>query len=247
MSSIPPVKSRRSRRPAADSSQLGLRSSRRAAEQIRPLTRADLQLEIDFLLGLSSESLYQRVMGTVRLRSTQRVEELLTYDAGPSMVLGVIDGKGLPGEPRPSARLLGVARYAPTQTPGVAEMAVIVADDQHGRGLARRLLEHLHEIAGASGYREMTALAFANNQPMLGLAQRLGYQRSSEPGDGAVVRLRKDLHLGGIDDSDGSETDASSGHSGLTGSKRRTAVRTPRISSAIPAAVPMPGHWPRNR
>ena len=170
------------------------RLRRNNALTLRPLSLADLDLEVNFLSSLSSASLYQRMLGTVRFRSIDSVRKLLDYQPGPEMALGAILNDGetdLDG--RSSAELIGVARYALTDNPGSVEMAIILADRFQGRGIAKSLLLRLHELARDAGHRELIAMTFADNLAMLRLAEQLGYQIGPEPGDGTLRRMTKVL------------------------------------------------------
>lgn len=161
---------------------------------IRPLSVDDLDLEVNFLSGLSEAALYQRVMGTVRIRGVDRVRELLSYEVGPAMALGAVindDENDLDG--CPIARLVGVARYAPAEQDGVAEMAIVLSDEAQGRGLATQMLNRLDSVARAYGYREMIATTFSDNRAMLRLAERLGYAHRPQAGDSSVKQLHKVL------------------------------------------------------
>jgi GNAT superfamily N-acetyltransferase len=161
---------------------------------IRPIDLADLDLEVQFLTDLSQTTRYQRMLGTVSFKSIDRVRELLDHIAGPSMALGAILNDGQSGPDGQSlAQLIGVARYAPTEQAGMAEMAVVLADGFQGQGLGRLLLERLHPIARAYGYRELNGLTFANNRAMLRLARTLDYSEQPEPGDGSLRRITKSL------------------------------------------------------
>lgn len=161
---------------------------------IRPIDLADLDLEVRFLTALSQTTRYQRMLGTVSFKSLDRVRDLLDYVAGPSMALGAIVNDGQSDRHGQSlAQLIGVARYAPSEQIGVAEMAVVLADRFQGHGLGRLLLERLHPIAQAYGYRELHALTFASNRAMLRLACKLGYAAQPEPGDGTLQRITKPL------------------------------------------------------
>ncbi len=162
---------------------------------IRPIGLADLDLEVNFLSSLSSATIYQRMLGTVRFKSIDSVRKLLDYQAGPEMALGAILNDGetdLDG--RSLAELIGVARYALTDQADEAEMAIVLADRFQGQGIAKKLLLRLHELAQQAGYRQLVALTFASNSAMLGLAHHLGYKSAAEPGDGALRRISKSLN-----------------------------------------------------
>lgn len=66
-------------------------------------------------------------------------------------------------------RLLGVARYEPTDTDGVAEVALVIEDSWHGQGLGRRLLEALVDAAQARGIHRFCADVLTENRRMLAL------------------------------------------------------------------------------
>ena len=73
-----------------------------------------------------------------------------------------------------------------------AEVAFMVDDELHGRGIATLLLEHLAAIARANGIERFTAEVLADNRPMLAVFARAGWplQRRFDSG---VVDLDWDL------------------------------------------------------
>ncbi len=67
-----------------------------------------------------------------------------------------------------SGKLLGVASYyVDADAPGCAEVAVVVAHDEHLRGVGSALLRRLGMIAKDHGVHRFVAEVLAENQPML--------------------------------------------------------------------------------
>ncbi len=64
-------------------------------------------------------------------------------------------------------KLLGVANFIAFKDPGYAEVAVVVAHDQHLRGVGTALLRRLGEIARTKGFHHFVAEVLAENHPML--------------------------------------------------------------------------------
>ena len=83
-------------------------------------------------------------------------------------------------------RLVGVATYEPTETPGAAEIAFAVPDDMHHRGIATLLLEHLVSLARRRGLRAFTAQTLAENAPMLRVFAEAGLPVQRRSADGVV-------------------------------------------------------------
>src|SRR3569833_3916305 len=85
--------------------------------------------------------------------------------------------------------LVGVASYEPTDEEGVAELALIVADGTHGRGVGTLLLEHLVALARARGIQAFRADALTQNHAVLRLFADAGLalQRRSEDGVGELT------------------------------------------------------------
>jgi acetyltransferase len=63
------------------------------------------------------------------------------------------------------------------------EFAVAVVDDWAGAGLGRTLMTALIDAARARGLHEMVGFVLAENQPMLGLARKLGFAVKRDPDD----------------------------------------------------------------
>ena len=75
--------------------------------------------------------------------------------------------------------LLGVANYAATQTPGCAEIAVVVSHGQHERGVGTVLLSTLGRTARANGLHRFVADVLAENISMLKVITDAGWGRAN--------------------------------------------------------------------
>jgi RimJ/RimL family protein N-acetyltransferase len=95
----------------------------------------------------------------------------------------------LVAEDRESGRplLRAVARYEPGESPGTAEIAVVVEDAWQQRGLGRLLLDALLIAAEARGLRRFTADVLADNRPMLRLLSGLAHIRRRELAFGVLT------------------------------------------------------------
>ena len=72
-----------------------------------------------------------------------------------------------------SGDAVGVARYVRTR-PGVAEPAIVVADDWQGRGLATHLLDLLADRAREEGVECFVAPVLSENRAAIALFERMG-------------------------------------------------------------------------
>jgi L-amino acid N-acyltransferase YncA len=91
-----------------------------------------------------------------------------------------------------SRKLLGVASYIVCPTPGDAEVAVVVAHDEHLRGVGTALLRRLGEVAKSNGIHRLVADVLAQNHSMLHLLSDAGWLCAHHQ-DGSVLRVEIDL------------------------------------------------------
>src|SRR5450755_2017827 len=126
-------------------------------------TPADFDDIKAFYDGLSPESRYFRFHGFGRADTVARA------DAEASGV----DRLALLG--RHDGRVVAVACYDGLREPGVAEVAIAVADDDQRRGIGMRMLEQLAALAADRGIRRFDAEVVANNRPMLAVFEHAGF------------------------------------------------------------------------
>jgi acetyltransferase len=88
---------------------------------------------------------------------------------------------------RGAEREIGVCRYVTNPDGDSCEFALVVADEWQRKGLGRRMMAQLIEVARARGLREMLGHVLAENQPMLALCEELGFE-SSPSREGPQVR-----------------------------------------------------------
>jgi acetyltransferase len=149
---------------------------------IRPVRPDDVQLMQEFVKALSPKTKYLRFMSGVRELSPAMIARLTRIEYVRDMALLALVGD------RDSELQVGVARYVRASDGESAEMATVVADDWQGRGLSRRLLTQLIDIARASGLKTLSADILTANEPMLALSRALGFELDDPLGDGAVTR-----------------------------------------------------------
>lgn len=165
------------------------------AMNIRPVRTDDTLLMRTFLQGLGDESRRHRFHGAVNACSSGLLR-LMTCADGSRHVAWVVVGIA-PGGPR----LLGEARFFLNAGGDEAEMALAVADDCRGQGVADRLMQTLVAAAGARGVQRLRADVERSNQRMRAFVRRHGFTET-EPGAGAdpgvqtLVRAVADLRRG---------------------------------------------------
>jgi acetyltransferase len=155
---------------------------------IRTMQPGDRDIEHRFVRELSPMSRYYRFHSTLRELTPSMLERFthVNYPDDMALIATVPEGNG--------EREIGVARYARYPDTERAEIAVVVADDWQGKGIATRLLLDLRGLAHAAGIRHLEANVMSGNKRMLTLARTLGFSiRPTAAGAGQEVELGKDI------------------------------------------------------
>ncbi len=156
---------------------------------LRPIHRADRPALLQGFAGLSEESRYQRFLGPMNHLSARQAEYLTDVDQADhfAWVAGKRDDDG-------SEHGLGIARYVRVRNePGAAEVAVVVADDFHGRGLGTLLVAALVPVAADHGVVRLVGYFFATNEAMLRVF--LGLGAAVQPDSAGVLRADVPIQL----------------------------------------------------
>jgi acetyltransferase len=157
-----------------------------AAYRIRPIRADDSARERAFIVGLSPESRYTRMMSAMCEPPAALVERLVHVDYQRTMAFVAVLGAG------DVERIIGVARYCEDGMSG-SEFAVAVMDDWQTRGVAVALCELLFEYARAHGVRELHATMLATNTHMIELAHWLGMTTHRQAEDPTLVTASRAL------------------------------------------------------
>jgi GNAT superfamily N-acetyltransferase len=140
---------------------------------IRPIEPDDKGAIVSGFEKLSPESRYRRFFSPLVRLSDRDLAYLTEVDHHDHEALIAHSELGEP---------LGVARFVRGTDPHKAEVAVVVIDAWHGRGVASALLTQLADRARAEGVRVFTATTLADNRDALGLMRALGEpQRIGSP------------------------------------------------------------------
>ena len=89
--------------------------------------------------------------------------------------------------------IVGEARYVANPDGRSCEFGVVVADDWHGTGIARLLMDALIPAARARGFKTMEGLVLRANGVMLRFVQALGFESEPQCGEPTLVRVVKRL------------------------------------------------------
>jgi acetyltransferase len=154
---------------------------------LRPIRPEDAAAEQRFIARLSQRSLYLRFHGLVRELSLERLVRFTQIDYDREMAFVATDMQGEAEEIR------GIARYIRNPDGSSCEFAVVVEDAWQGRGLGVALMTALEACARRRALRQMIGLVLAENDGMVRMMTRLGFQGQPEPNDPTVVRFVKGL------------------------------------------------------
>ncbi|HVW31369.1 MAG TPA: GNAT family N-acetyltransferase, partial [Acidimicrobiia bacterium] len=143
---------------------------------IRPIVPADREALARFHERLSPQSVYLRYFSPHPRLSDKELEFLTTVDYRLRMALVAVLGD----------EIVGVARYEGREGKTDAEVAFLIDDAHHGRGIGTVLLEWLAAAAREAGITEFYATTLWENQKMLGVFREAGFQTKSVVGGGEV-------------------------------------------------------------
>jgi acetyltransferase len=156
--------------------------------RVRPITRDDAARERAFILGLSPESRFQRLMYTLREPSDDFIAHLVDVDMHRNMALVATIGDG------EAERFIGVARYAADENGLDCEFAVAVSDEWQCRGIGTTLTRLLFDYAKHEGFRSIYGHVLASNQRMIELAEWLGLTVEAQVAGQSTVRTSRRLN-----------------------------------------------------
>ena len=152
-----------------------------ATVSLRRLEPTDIDAVIALHDALSEGDSYLRffTMHPVYLKS---LADKLT-DNGRNYALGAFE----------SGTLIGVANYAMCGKPATADVAVVVAHEDHLRGVGTALLGRLAQIARDNGIQHLVADVLTTNHLMFNLLHDAGLRPQYKSYDSGVVHLDIDL------------------------------------------------------
>ncbi|MEV7011388.1 GNAT family N-acetyltransferase [Streptosporangium sp. NPDC051022] len=147
--------------------------------RIRPLRPGDRAALHELVDRSSERSTYLRFFTGGRAGAHVYMDRVTEPDHLGRALVAVVRGE-----------LVAVAEYIPGET-GDAEIAILIGDEMHHRGLGTLLIEHLALNAADEGVRELVADVLAENRPMLRVLDDLGLATRRAFVDG-TVEIRMD-------------------------------------------------------
>jgi RimJ/RimL family protein N-acetyltransferase len=135
-----------------------------------PITRFDRERLADLFERMSRLSRYQRFLHPKTHLSDAELDYFTDIDHRSHDALAAVD-------PRDGS-FAGVARYATLDDEGrTADLAFVVADEWHGRGVGTMLVEALVPRAHGNGVQRLIALTLSDNAPARALLKRFGFRK----------------------------------------------------------------------
>jgi acetyltransferase len=152
---------------------------------IRPIRPEDEPLMVAFHRTLSQSTVYMRYFHLLSLGhrvSHERLTRICFIDYDREMALVAVRRDSSAG----NDAIIGVGRL--TKTPGVneAEVALMIADSFHRRGIGTELLRQLVEIARDERLDRIIAEIMGENYAMQRVCEKLGFNLSRSP-DGTTI------------------------------------------------------------
>jgi acyl-CoA hydrolase/GNAT superfamily N-acetyltransferase len=135
----------------------------------RPIKISDEPLLQNFIYSLSDDSLYRRFISVRKDMPHERLQELVIIDYTREMAIFAMVGS------EENREIAGVGRYFIDESKHSAEVAFAVRDAFHNQGIGSELLAYLTYLARRQGLLGFTAEVLAENQPMLHVFEKGGF------------------------------------------------------------------------
>jgi RimJ/RimL family protein N-acetyltransferase len=139
---------------------------------------------------LSPRSRYQRFLSTKSELTPRELSYFTDIDHVHHVAIAAIDQR--------DGSIVGVGRYAEgSGRAGVAEIAVVVADELQSMGIGTALATRTVERARANGLTLLTATTLWEHLPARALLRRLGFRAHAGQGSAIELHLRLDSNHAG--------------------------------------------------
>jgi len=156
---------------------------------IRAIRPADRKLFLEAFRLLEEDSIYTRFFSLRGDLSDVELDHAVNVDFVHEVAL-VVTTETARGE-----TIIATGRYIAGEAPNTersAELAFVVEEDYQGRGIASRLLTHLAALARRQGLVRFEADVLSQNNAMLAVFKRCGFQMRQRR-EGGVVHLTLEL------------------------------------------------------
>ena len=163
--------------------------------RFRTLASDDRDRLVGLFAKLTFESRRRRYLSPKPALTSQELAFLADIDPVSHEAMAAIDEH--------DGSIVGVARYVRVpDRPGVADVAVEVADEIQSMGVGTKLATHLVNRARANGFTLLTATTLWENRPARALLRRLGFRARASH----AVEIELELELNPNDSRVGDHT-----------------------------------------
>ncbi len=154
---------------------------------IRPVERQDRDRFRSLFARMAPESRYRRYFSPKSELSERELSYLVDVDHVHHEALAAVDER--------DGSFVAAARYVqPPDQPGVAEVAIEVADDLHSEGIGTALALRTLERACANGFTRIVATTLRENAAARALLRHLNFRPRA--GSGREIELERELTPG---------------------------------------------------
>jgi len=136
---------------------------------LRPVKINDEPLLKDFFYSLSDKSLHRRFISERKDMPHERLQGFVIIDYTKEMVILAVLKKGEKEE------VIGMGQYGIDEATHTAEVAFAVQDEYQNKGVGWEILSYLTFLAKRQGLLGFTAEVLLENQPMLHLFEKMGF------------------------------------------------------------------------
>ncbi len=146
---------------------------------LRPLNPSDERRLQEFFYSHTKETLQLRYNAVPTQMSREKSCTLVSVDQSKDLALCIVKQKGS------VVQIQAVGRYYLIESNNSCEVAFVTREKFHGKGMAKRLLLELINIARLRGLSSMMAYVRADNKPMLTVFEKAQFKRlpGNEPGE----------------------------------------------------------------
>lgn len=137
---------------------------------VRPAKAKDLRAIQEFFYGLNDRDVHYRFLRTMKAFPRNKMAAMANIDYHTRMTILVLKGE------MGFERVVAIGRYMATDESSLAEVDVAVAEDYRKKGVGRKLMEYVFQVAKDKGFDGVLAYVAHDNPVTLKLVKSMGYK-----------------------------------------------------------------------